>query len=57
MCVKPRGPIEACRVRVGWGVLRVRRSSPHQLYLDGRTARGARESHMPGALLASLEAG
>lgn len=49
-------PVEACRVKVGWAVLRVRRS-PHQLYLDGGAARGARESHVQGALLASLEAG
>ena len=56
-------PIEACTVKVAWGVLRVGRSSHPQLYAGQDTylleqaARGTRESHMSGALLASLEAG
>lgn len=35
-------PVEGCRVKVGRGVLKVRRSPPHQLYLDGGSCKGSK---------------
>lgn len=49
-------PIKAGRVRVGWGVLTVGRSSHPQLYAGQASypVRGTRESHVLGVLSYTL---